>query len=259
MKAAALWFGAGAPVTKTITAVLVMTLAALGRAAASEQEQERGTPLQPLLCIGIFTSEEFPQKCRCDTHCHTCHYTDAQPGMCLRCRDSMFLLDGKCVDLDGCLGAAKVPKGTGNFDRVCRDTVTEPQPVAASTRSAQSDQPGPGPEHDRASGVPGELVCNGLAVLVSKHCVCRASGGAALVACVGPETGCSSAWARGSFNQTAPRLPEYRTGYDPLKCPTCKCNVAGKEGKVLVRVQVSRLQYTRPALVFSMTPFTFNQ
>lgn len=184
---------------------------ALVRDVNSEQE--------PLICVGIYTSEEFPQKCKCSAACHTCDYNGSTPGTCMRCRDRTYLLHGHCVGGGQCRQAGGTLRGTGSFDRIC---------YGASRVTVNTTRPSSKP------------ACKGLAMLRGNRCVCWSGSRHTISACEGED--CTSAWVRGTIAPgRASNSPEYYTGYDPRKCPNCSCKIVKPTRGLLKRVQVTSL------------------
>jgi hypothetical protein len=61
------------------------------------------------------------QPCDCGINCFACEYLpDNTAGRCMRCKNSKYLVDGKCLDV--CPRNTQ-PVGTGSFDRSCSKSI----------------------------------------------------------------------------------------------------------------------------------------
>lgn len=89
------------------------------------QQDSHTTTETDLICVGKYTSEEFPQQCDCQSNidsCHRCVYRDSIPHQCLSCKNRRALLEGKCVSEDVCRAKGGAVRGTGTFERICEGT-----------------------------------------------------------------------------------------------------------------------------------------
>ena len=59
-------------------------------------------------------------SCTCGAGCHSC-YLDGAGTMarCTKCRSSLALLDGECVEQDACTARGGTVRGTGSYGREC--------------------------------------------------------------------------------------------------------------------------------------------
>lgn len=95
------------------------------------------------------------RQCSCSANCHSCEFADenfdndatdtgvtSMAGWCLACKNTLYLLDGRCVSASLCRQAGGHLAGTGKFGRTC--TTGPTGPTGPTTNGASAGPGGAG-------------------------------------------------------------------------------------------------------------------